>query len=100
MPRLDVPRAVAARLDLADDERARRWAAELANRVTCESGSDLPKKSGCLTLVTLMVPVDRPLSVAGFEMAGQRDRVVGHVGGVVDESACEPPSSTMNTWIG
>ena len=50
------------------DERDPAGQQSVANSVTCESGSELPKKSGCLTLVTLTVPVDRPLSDAGFRM--------------------------------
>ena len=54
----------------------------VADRVTVESGSDVPEKSGCVTLVTSTVPVDRPLSDAGLSCAGQGDRVVGDGGRV------------------
>ena len=71
----------------------------VADSVTFESGSDLPKKSGCLSLVTLTVPVDRPLSVAGFNWPERTIEASATWATLVTVSR-EPPSSWMKTWIG
>ena len=56
----------------------------VADKVTVESGADVPKKSGWVTFVVSAVPVDRPLSDAGFSSPYERDRDVVDGGGVVD----------------
>ena len=93
----DVPRAVAAGLDLADAGTAAGRREGVANRLDVENGSEVPKKSGWVTLV--MSSVVRYAAVAGrVELAGEHDRDVGDVAGL-DTVSLEPPTSWMKTWI-
>ena len=55
----------------------------VANRVTCDNGSEVPKKSGCLTLVMSSV-FETPLSLAGLSWPVRTIGPVGDGGGVGD----------------
>src|SRR5271154_5075372 len=71
----------------------------VADKVTVESGWDLPKKSGWVTLVVLIVPVERPLSEAGLSWP-DRTIELSATWAVLSTVSREPPSSWMKTWIG
>ena len=65
----------------------------VADRVTVDSGSDLPEKSGWLTLVVSTVPVDRPLSDAGFSWPVRTIELSATVA-VLSTVSLEPPTSS------